>query len=387
MRVSALLLPLACCCSSTGGTHAGASGSPALAAHGAIENETAFGGWAVRDGMPAFLYTADQTRVASAATPPNSPFGLAQFKDHTSRGDREHSTHIGNDRITLVGSNYGSYRIRADEGGPKWLTDSDVDHETGFRYGGGLAYVFDSATGQQLATNAFTAPGPPKASPAVVPPPLPVGTTYCHQNMPTKSDPPCHCNPNQKPPLMCFYNGNQPDLPCPQCGTSNCTCPLVPPPPAPPGPPEAPRAEPREFGVGYGTSRSPAGGAGVSVAHTVAVLPGVQPVALIEVVLTNHDAVARNVTVAEVWNTGMVHQLTGHGWAGWSNFTPTAFPALNQSARNMLDRRAFVAAHYTSSFSRFENTSGVGAVQRRLFSDLTTAERRFYEATTILPKW
>ena len=33
---------------------------------------------------------------------------------------------LGNDRIVMVGSNYGSWRMRQDEGGPKWLTDSDV---------------------------------------------------------------------------------------------------------------------------------------------------------------------------------------------------------------------------------------------------------------------
>lgn len=40
----------------------------------------------------------------------------------------------------LVVSNNGSARIRADEGGPKWLTDSNVDEACGFRFGGGLAY-------------------------------------------------------------------------------------------------------------------------------------------------------------------------------------------------------------------------------------------------------
>ena len=50
------------------------------------------------------------------------------------------STLLGNDRISLVGSNYGSWRIRADEGGPKWLTDSDVSDASGWRFGGGLPH-------------------------------------------------------------------------------------------------------------------------------------------------------------------------------------------------------------------------------------------------------
>jgi len=60
----------------------------------------------------------------------------------------------------------------------------------------------------------------------------------------------CHCNGLQKPPAMCHYNGfpmpydPHPDLPCPQCGTDNCTCPVPPPPPAPPPlPPPSPPGE------------------------------------------------------------------------------------------------------------------------------------------------
>ena len=95
----------------------------------------------MRDGLPSWVYTADQTRVASAAEPPNAPFGQAAKKDPTARGDREHSTMLGNSRIVLIASNYGHWRIRQDEGGPKWLTDSDVDDEAGHRFGGGVAFV------------------------------------------------------------------------------------------------------------------------------------------------------------------------------------------------------------------------------------------------------
>ena len=72
-----------------------------------------------------------------------------------------------------------------------------------------------------------------------------------------------------------------------------------------------------------------------------------------------------------VWDTGLVHMLTGHGWAGWSNWSVgAAVGGLNASTaaavgRRMLDRRAFAAAHYDSRFERFANGSGVGAVQRR----------------------
>ena len=52
----------------------------------------------------------------------------------------------------------------------------------------------------------------------------------------------CYCNGLQNPPPMCHYSGfpfpwdPHPDLPCPQCGTDNCTCPVPPPPPGPPTP-------------------------------------------------------------------------------------------------------------------------------------------------------
>jgi hypothetical protein len=304
-----LLLPVQPALAPLVSTTEATAGRPLL-----LARPSSYGGWAERDGLPAFVYTADQTAVPTAALPPNAEYGhganvsscaLRQGAcDRTTRGDREHSVALGNDRIVLVGSNYGSWRIRADEGGPKWLTDSDVDDESGWKFGGGLSYVFDAATKQQLATSAFT-PGEPS---------------------------------------------------------------------------------PREWGTGYGITRSPPVTAGVSVEHTVGVLPGEQPVALIEVVLANHDAAEKTLTLAEVWDTGMVHQLTGHGWAGWSNWTHTALPELNATAAVMLDKRSFVAKHYKSSFERFANGSGVGVIIRRNYTGLTASEREFFTRTSMLPQ-
>ena len=45
-----------------------------------------------------------------AAVPTNRPPGF--LYDGTARGLREHSFHIGNDRATLIGSNYGTWRLR-----------------------------------------------------------------------------------------------------------------------------------------------------------------------------------------------------------------------------------------------------------------------------------
>ena len=101
-----------------------------------------WGHWTSRDSLPAFVYTADQDAVPAAAVPPNAPYGKPEMKDPAARGDREHSFQIGNDRLVLVGSNYGTWRLRADEGGPKFLNDADVDNSTGWRFGGGLGYLF-----------------------------------------------------------------------------------------------------------------------------------------------------------------------------------------------------------------------------------------------------
>ena len=72
-----------------------------------------WGHWTSRDSLPAFVYTADQDAVPAAAVPPNAPYGKPEMKDPAARGDREHSFQIGNDRLVLVGSNYGTWRLRA----------------------------------------------------------------------------------------------------------------------------------------------------------------------------------------------------------------------------------------------------------------------------------
>ena len=255
---------------------------------------------------PTFVYVADQVdrHAALAAVPPNTFSGMAQ--DGTSRALREHSFHIGNDRVTLLGSNYGNWRLRADEGGPKILTDSDLDDvsATHHTYGGGLGYLLDS-TGSVLCGTA--------------------------------------------------YNGSE----------------------------SHPRE--REFGCGFGRTKSPKTTNGLSITHTVAVMPGRDPTVLIEATVTNAGSTRQSVSYVESWNTGIVHQLTGHGWGGWSRW---------RNMSTMLDRRAFVRAHYTSSYRNFSMPASaggaiVGVVQSRSFVGLTAEERHFwrasYEGTWPLP--
>ena len=257
-----------------------------------------WGHWRAPATTPAFVYTADQAGAAAglAAVPPNTFSGTAP--DGTARGLREHSFHIGNDRVTLIGSNYASWRLRADEGGPKILTDSDIDDVSGtsHTFGGGLGYLTDSTGGVVCST---------------------------------------------------AYNGSEA------------------------------RPREREFGCGFGRTTSSVTHDGLSITHTTAVMPGRDPFALIEATVTNAGSETQRVSYHEVWGTGMVHQLTGHGWGGWSRW---------HNASTMLDRRAFVKSHYTSTYTNFSFATPagvpvVGALQSRAWQGLTSAERAFFQAS------
>ena len=113
---------------------------------------------------------------------------------------------------------------------------------------------------------------------------------------------------------------------------------------------------PREFGVGYARNMGKSID-GLLLEHTVAVMPGQEPVVHIEAVIHNKGGAARNITYAEVWGSAMVHQLTGVGWGGWSR------ALLNSSTASLLDRRAFVQQHYRSTFQRLNTSIAVGMLQ------------------------
>ena len=133
----------------------------------------------------------------------------------------------------------------------------------------------------------------------------------------------------------------------------------------------------REFGVGYGLTHGEA--ESINVSHTVAVLPGDETVVHIEVVVSNKGTVGRNLTFAEFWGSGMVHQLTGHGWGGWSS------APLNSTTASLLDRRAFVASHYHSTFSRDTIGGFQVASQSREFLQLTASEQQLLRDTSEIP--
>ena len=101
-------------------------------------------------GLPSYTYTMDQLADSAEAAPPAPAGSQPQWSGYPNtvnkpdndgnraRGPSEHSFMLGNDRLVVVGSNYGTFRVRQDEGGPKWLTDADVTNPGGHQYGGGF---------------------------------------------------------------------------------------------------------------------------------------------------------------------------------------------------------------------------------------------------------
>eukprot|EP00729_Bicosta_minor_P016853 gene16853-26961_t len=308
------------------------------------------------DELPVYCYTLDQAKDTPTSaglapprangttrwseSPPLNGFGMPGGAiDTTARGAREHSFHLGNDRITLVGSNYGSFRVRQDEGGPKWLNDANVDDPSGHLHGGGFGYLYDGGRG--TLGGAAAAAGAEGAPYYKQPPILTTAFTST---------------------VVAGDDGDDAAAP-------------------------AQAAEPRRFGIGYATTAAIANTAGGWTAnHTVAVAPGTTPTVLVEVVITNNGAEAREVTWVEVWGTGMVHQLTFKGWGGWA--TKDEDPAVH----SLSDRRAFVNNHYSSSFHNLHASNGgnvgIGVSQQRKFHGLTKSEDEFYRGNfdgTYLP--
>jgi hypothetical protein len=110
------------------------SGSPASAAVGASTFGSGhFGSW-IQDsfGLPAYLYTCDQTKDPKAYQPVNEAW----------RSSTDHIHQFGNDRVVAVASNYGYVQLRQDEGSPKFLNDY---YPPWHRFGGGIGYLVDGA--------------------------------------------------------------------------------------------------------------------------------------------------------------------------------------------------------------------------------------------------
>ncbi|HEX3746645.1 MAG TPA: hypothetical protein VHW09_22060 [Bryobacteraceae bacterium] len=89
-----------------------------------------FGEWTEDEfGLPAFRYTCDQTTDPKAVTR-LTPGGILQPTEHVHQ--------VGNDRLAAIVSNYGTVRVRQDEGAPKFL--NDYDPKSG-QFAGGIGYL------------------------------------------------------------------------------------------------------------------------------------------------------------------------------------------------------------------------------------------------------
>jgi Glycosyl hydrolase 36 superfamily, catalytic domain/Glycosyltransferase family 36 len=93
-----------------------------------------FGEWIEDEfGLPAFRYTCDQINDPKARTEINRGILLPT----------EHIHQVGNDRIVAIASNYGTVRVRQDEGAPKFLNDFFPDRG---QFAGGFGYLTDGKT-------------------------------------------------------------------------------------------------------------------------------------------------------------------------------------------------------------------------------------------------
>src|SRR5215467_14839003 len=90
-----------------------------------------FGEWIEDEfDLPAFRYTCDQVNDPKAKTEVNP--GILS--------PTEHIHQLGNDRIVAIASNYGTVRVRQDEGAPKFLNDYAPDRG---QFAGGFGYLTD----------------------------------------------------------------------------------------------------------------------------------------------------------------------------------------------------------------------------------------------------
>src|SRR6476659_11477876 len=90
-----------------------------------------FGEWIEDEfALPAFRYTCDQISDPKAKTDFNPGILLPT----------EHVHQVGNDRIIGIASNYGTVRVRQDEGAPKFLNDYNPEHG---QFAGGFGYLID----------------------------------------------------------------------------------------------------------------------------------------------------------------------------------------------------------------------------------------------------
>eukprot|EP01084_Bolivina_argentea_P289746 497602_1 len=89
-------------------------------------------------GLPYYRYTLDQVNDNTAiAYNESAIYGGKTYQDNA----RDHAFQFGNDRLTVVASNYGYIQVRMDETGPKFLNDYWPQMN---QYGAGIGYLTNS---------------------------------------------------------------------------------------------------------------------------------------------------------------------------------------------------------------------------------------------------
>ena len=114
-----------------------------------------FGNWSQNNpyNLPSYIYTMNQL-TDPTATIYNTSVEY-QTWDHylPSRNNiTDHKFQFGNDRITIVASNYGYIQARSDESGPKLLNDFNRNSS---QFGAGIAYLTNN-NNNILASTFFT---------------------------------------------------------------------------------------------------------------------------------------------------------------------------------------------------------------------------------------
>ena len=210
----------------------------------------------------------------------------------------DHLFQLGNDRLVALASNYGYINVRTDEGGPKLL--NDFYPVSGTQFGGGIGY---------LCANTTTS--------------------------------------NNQLLLSTLFNHTTD----PRCASARFD---------------------RHMGIGYvrkivdGCSIET--GTAATVTQDLIVPTGTDPAVVSVVTITNTGASAADFTWTETWAAAWYHldlysrqlQYTTDGLAGNSSRKASKHYQLGSGVSSYLaDFRAFVANHYTPTFTPIENTTGL----------------------------
>eukprot|EP01043_Picozoa_sp_COSAG02_P035326 COSAG02_NODE_2523_length_8608_cov_10.605124_6_plen_554_part_00 len=107
----------------------------------------AFGRWdSDEHGLPVFVYTLDQDSAEGGVIA--GAYGNATTFPAV-RNASDHTFLFGNDRVTVVSSNYGYVQLRQDEGAPKLLNDINRSDS---QFGASNGIVSDPRTGEVLVS-------------------------------------------------------------------------------------------------------------------------------------------------------------------------------------------------------------------------------------------